>query len=56
MPGHENEFVMVLVNDEGHDADWGHLDLIQNPIAEILGDLLFTPKDKEHYFNNSWLV
>ena len=45
---------MVLVNDEGHSADWGHLDLIKKPIREIMGDILFTPADKEKYFPDTW--
>lgn len=53
-PGNENEFVLVLVNDEGPHSDWDHIDLIQKPIVDIMGKLLFTPSNKTMYFGDSW--
>ena len=52
--GHEQQLVWVYVNDEGADHDWGHQELITAPVRELLGDLLFTPSDKEQLFPHSW--
>ena len=54
LPGHKEQLVMVLINDEGKDKDWGHLDLIWNPVQDILGGILFTPLDKQKYFPDRW--
>lgn len=48
------EFVMVHINDESHSADWGHVQLIQDPVTEIFSDLLFTPEDKQTLFPDRW--
>ena len=55
-PGNQGEMVVVHINDESHSADWGHIDLIQDPVAQTFRDLLFTPEDKKSLFPNSWLV
>ena len=46
---------MIHINDERYSADWGHIDLIQDPIEQIFGSRLFTPLDKEILFPNRWL-
>ena len=51
---HDRDLVTVMINDEAHDFDWDHLDLIRTPIKELFGDHLFTPADKKKYFPNSW--
>lgn len=58
--GHESEIVLVLVNDVKQDYDWGHKDLIWDPITSIFGSLLLTQTDKQKYFpwmdSGSWWV
>ncbi len=54
--GNENEFVIVYINDQTSDSDWGHIDLIQNPVINITKDLLFTPTMKNSLFPKSWLA
>jgi hypothetical protein len=53
-PGNEEEIVMVLINDERNSSDWGHIHLIQEPVPQIFGDLLFTPEDKKSLFLDQW--
>jgi hypothetical protein len=49
-----DEIVIVYINDYPH-WDWGHQDELIAPIAEYMGDLVFTPKDKEFYFpDRNW--
>ena len=47
---------MVLINDERNSSDWGHIHLIQEPVPQIFGDLLFTPEDKKSLFLDQWFV
>jgi len=49
-----NEVIFVLINDEGHSADWGHQDLIQKLIHNVFGPILFTPVDKNKHYPNTW--
>ena len=54
LPNHREEVVIVYINDESNDSDWGHVALIQDPVANITRDILFTPKDKKAMFPDRW--
>ena len=56
LPGNDNEFVIVYINDETSDSDWGYVDLIRNPVINITKDILFTPQIKSNLFSDRWLV
>ena len=53
-PGHEEEVVIIMVNDEAKDFDWGHISLIQDPIRDGFREMLFSPSDKQKYFPERW--
>jgi hypothetical protein len=53
-PTNHAEVVMVHLNDESHSSDWGHTSLIQDPVPQIFGNLLFTPLDKKFLFPSRW--
>ena len=53
-PGNEKEIVMVNINDEGPSAEWGHRDLMQEPVAQLCPDLVFTPVNKTAMFPDTW--
>lgn len=56
LPQHTNEFVIVYVNDETSDSDWGKIDLIQNPVNTTFKDIIFTPSIKSKLYPNRWFV
>ena len=53
-PEHSNEFVLLYINDETSDSDWGKIRLIQEPVANITRDILFTPSDKKKSYPDRW--
>lgn len=53
---HKEDFVLLHINDEGQRMDWGHIDLVQQPVQAIFGDIIFTPLDKEKDYPHRWCV
>ena len=53
-PGHESEVLIINVNDFSKDHDWGHIPLIQDPIKDLFGEMIFSPNDKQKYYPNRW--
>ena len=53
-PGNQEEVIVVHINDESPSSDWGHISLIQDPVREIFGELLFTPENKKTLFPHRW--
>lgn len=53
-PWNKEEFILLHINDEGRTADWDHIGLIQQPIKDTFGDILFTPVDKNNSFPSRW--
>eukprot|EP00164_Ancoracysta_twista_P003736 GFYU01005009.1.p1 GENE.GFYU01005009.1~~GFYU01005009.1.p1 ORF type:complete len:621 (-),score=121.69 GFYU01005009.1:66-1928(-) len=54
MDKHPTEFLHLHINDEGHSADWGHLDKIRDPLAKYLSDILFRPSDLRDQYKGQW--
>ena len=53
---HKEDFILLHINDEGQRLDWGHVELVQQPVKSIFGDIIFTPLDKEKDFPHRWYV
>jgi len=50
-----SEVILLLINDEGPSADWGHQALIQNQTWDALGSVLFTPvSQSQHFPDDGW--
>lgn len=56
LPQHSNEFIIVYINDETSDSDWGKIDLIQDPVASTFKDMIFTPSIKKKLYPDRWLL
>lgn len=53
---HKEDVILLHINDEGQRMDWGHIDLVQQPVQTIFGGVIFTPLDKGKYFPGRWYV
>ena len=53
---HKEEFLLLHINDEGVKLDWGHIELVQQPVQAIFGKVIFTPLEKEKNFPSRWCV